>query len=73
MAAYKVHLALTDADYSIAGRVQQLGDALRAMARSGDWSWILRGSGRLRAMAEPAKDRRFRLQPPEDLPRLASP
>jgi len=70
VAAYKAHLALTDADYSVAGRVQQLGDALRAMAPRDDWAWILRGSGRLRAKAEPAKDKRLRLQPPEDLAAL---
>lgn len=32
VAAYKAHLALTDADCSVSGRIQQLGDALRALA-----------------------------------------
>ena len=70
VAAYAADLAATGSGFSVAGRIQQLGDALRAIAPHDDWGWVLRGSGRLRARAVPAKDKHARMQSPYDLVEL---
>ena len=54
-------------DYTIANYLQQLGNALVAMAPTGDWSGILRAAGRVRLDATPVKDVDSRMQPPEVL------
>ena len=65
--AYMEYLQACLSPHSVHGRVQQLGDALRAIAPDGDWRWIGRGAARLRAAATPVKDKLSRLQSPDRL------
>ena len=65
--AYWTDLAATVGDYTTVGRLQQLGDALRVMAPTEDWSWLLRASYRLGAKAVPVKDKRGRMRSPHEL------
>jgi len=58
------------APYTIAGRLQELGNALRAIAPVHDWRWILRAAGRVREQARPVTDLRARMQPPGDVVQL---
>lgn len=67
VAAYATDLATMGSDYTVVARVNQLGDAMRAMAPEGDWGWILRGSQRMAAKAVPVRDKRGRMQSPHDL------
>ena len=60
VSAYAAELKATVAPFSVATRIQQLGDALRAMAPDGDWGWILRGADRIRAQAASVRDKRAR-------------
>lgn len=53
------------ADNTIAGRLQQLANALKALDREGDWNWIYRASSRLYATAELVRDPVNRMQPPD--------
>jgi integrase/recombinase XerD len=55
------------ADFTVFTRVQQVGDALRAMAPTGDWRWVLRAAHRIRSHATPVRDKRSRLQTPDRL------
>lgn len=59
------------APYSVAGRMQQLGNTLRAIAPGQDWSKILRAAARLYSTAKPVRDKRANMQPPEDILQLA--
>ena len=70
VAAYVAELAASTAPFSVQGRVRQLGNALRAMCPHGDWGWILRGADRIRACAIPARNKRARLQSPDQLVQL---
>ena len=65
--AYWTDLAATVAEYTVVVRLQQLGSALRVIAPGEDWTWLLRASYRLGARAVPAKDKRSRMQAPQDL------
>lgn len=67
VSAYAAELKATTAPFSVAARVQQLGDALRAMAPQGDWGWVLRGADRIRAQAAPVRDKLTRMQTPDRL------
>jgi integrase/recombinase XerD len=67
---YLAELRRLNAGYTIADRIQELGDALRALAPEQDWGWILRAAGRLRSITIPAKDSSARVRPVEDLVRL---
>ena len=58
------------ADYSVAGRLQQLGDALKVLAPSEDFGWINRAGWRLHSRAEPSKDLRTRLRAADEVFRL---
>ena len=68
--AYVASLRAEVGDFTVQARIQQLGDALRAMAPTGDWGWILRAATRLRSEAIPVKDKRARLQMPDRLVEL---
>ena len=68
--AYVAALSRVNADLTVTSRVRQLGNALRAMAPDQDWSWILRGADRMRAVAMPARDKRARMVSPDDLETL---
>jgi integrase/recombinase XerD len=45
------------APYTVAGRLQQLGDILRAIAPDYDWIWVTRGASRLQSRAAPVHDK----------------
>jgi len=70
VAAYVAELTAFTAPFSVQSRVQQLGNALRAMCPQGNWSWVLRGADRIRARAIPARNKRARLQSPDRLVQL---
>jgi len=53
------------ADYTIAGRLQQLANALKAIEPSGDWQWIQSTSSRIHNTAIPVRDQACRMQPVE--------
>jgi integrase/recombinase XerD len=59
--AYLEELERTNAGYTIPTRVQELGDAMRALAPERDWGFIKRAAGRLRATTIPATNKRARL------------
>jgi integrase/recombinase XerD len=66
--AYKAALVdMDNADYTVAGRIKQLGEALKAMDPDGDWSWIMTASSRLHNCAVPARDLTARMQPAEQV------
>jgi integrase len=65
--AYLAELQRTNRGHTPQNRIQELGDALRALAPEGDWRWILRAASRLRANTVPAHDKRERLRPAEVL------
>jgi integrase len=67
LAAYESDLRSQVADFTVFTRVQQVGDALRAMVPDKDWRWILRAAHRIRSLATPARDKRSRLQSPDRL------
>ncbi len=58
------------ASYTVAGRLQQLGNMLCAIAPGHDWIWINRGASRLRARAEPVRDKTDNLQAADDVLKL---
>jgi site-specific recombinase XerD len=58
------------ADFSVAARLQQLGNALRAMAPGHDWTWLLRASSRVHAQATPARDPAARMPPAAEVKAL---
>ena len=57
----------TVAPFTVATRIEQIGNAMRAMAPEQDWRWIQRAADRLRAGAVSARDKRARLQSPAQL------
>jgi integrase len=64
VAAYAKDLQVTYSPFSVQGRIQELGDALRVMTPDQDLRWITRGAWRLRSRATPVMDKRARLQSP---------
>jgi integrase/recombinase XerD len=68
--AYTLALAEYNAPFTVASRVRQLGNALRAMAPELDWGWILRGADRLRAAATPVREKGSQLVSPQRLAQL---
>jgi len=70
VAAYVAGLKPGRSPFTVQARVQQLGDALRAMAPKGDWRWILRGASRLRSRAVSVRNKRSRLRTPAELAEL---
>jgi integrase len=67
VSAYHAELQHTNRGHTIHNRIQELGDAMRALVPEDDWRWILRGAGRLRASTIPVHDKRARLRPIEEL------
>ena len=59
------------APYTVATRIQQVGNALRAIAPENDWVWLLKAASRLRNKATPMHDKRVGMQPAEDVEKLA--
>ena len=70
VSAYYRELKETRSPFSVQGRIQELGDALRVMTPGMKFAWISRGAGRLRTRARPVKDKRARLQSPARLAEL---
>jgi integrase/recombinase XerD len=64
LAAYTKHLQADYSPFTVQGRIQQVGDALRVMSPDHDLRWISRGAWRLRNKAVPITDKRARLQSP---------
>jgi integrase/recombinase XerD len=58
------------ADYTCAGRIKAIGDALTAIAPEGDWAWVLRAASRLHSSATPSRDLRSRLRPADEVLQL---
>ncbi len=67
LAAYLDELRRTNRGHTIQTRIQELGDAMQALAPNSDWRFIKRAAGRLRANTHPARDKRGRL------PRIVDP
>lgn len=66
--AYTAYMQALDlADFTVAGRIADVGRALSVMAPEVDTSWIELGAGRLHAEATPAKDIRKIVRPAVDL------
>ncbi len=61
--AYLNEIRRTNRGHTIHSRIQELGDALRAVAPDGDWGFIKRAAGRLRATTIPARSKSGRLPP----------
>jgi integrase/recombinase XerD len=61
LTAYLEHLKRLNRGHTIQCRIQELGDAMRALAPEHDWSFVNRAAGRLRADTIPARDKRERL------------
>jgi len=57
-------------DFTCAGRIKALADALTAIARTEDWGWIRRASSRLHDAAKPSRDLRSRLRPADEVLQL---
>ncbi len=72
VATYTKHLQADYSPFTVQGRIQQVGDALRVMAPDQDLRWITRGAWRLRNRAVPLRDKRARLQSPIRLVALGS-
>jgi integrase/recombinase XerD len=65
--AYLEELKLSNRGHTLHNRIQELGNAMRALAPEDDWRWLLRAASRLRVMTIPAQDKRARLRPVADL------
>jgi integrase/recombinase XerD len=61
LTAYLDELRRTNRGHTIQTRIQELGDAMGALAPNSDWRFIKRAAGRLRANTVPARDKRGRL------------
>ncbi|MCS6625397.1 tyrosine-type recombinase/integrase [Roseibacterium beibuensis] len=58
------------AEFSIAGRIKQLGRMLQMIEPAGNWVWIVRAADSLHRAAQPKRDRREIMQPPEEILQL---
>jgi integrase len=58
------------APYTVAGRIQQLADALRVMQPESDWKWVSRGASVIHGRARPRKSIRDRIRAPEEVLQL---
>jgi integrase/recombinase XerD len=61
--AYLEVLKRLNLGHTVQCRVQELGDAMRALAPDHDWRFIKRAAGRLRASTIPVRDKRGNLRP----------
>jgi integrase/recombinase XerD len=67
LTAYLDDLRRTNRGHTIQCRIQELGDAMQALAPESDWRFIKRAAARLRANTVPASDKRRRLPPIADV------
>ena len=63
LTAYLDEIRRSNRGHTIQSRIQELGDALRALVPEGDWRFIKRAAGRLRASTVPARSKSGRLPP----------
>jgi integrase/recombinase XerD len=68
--AYQADLRTMYSPHGVHNALQELGDAMRAMAPDSDWLWITRAADRLRRRARSVRDKASRLQSPERLAAL---
>ena len=61
---------LGNAATTVAGRMWQLGAAMRAMNQPGDWAWLTRAAARTRAEAGPSASMLERMRPAEEVVQL---
>lgn len=59
--------ALGNRSSTILSRLQELGDMAKAVAPERNWSWINRIASKIRAQGTPARDKRARLVPSDEL------
>jgi integrase/recombinase XerD len=67
LTAYLEDLKRLNHGHTVQCRIQELGDAMRALAPEHDWGYINRAAGRLRANTVPARDKRGCLPPIGDV------
>lgn len=67
---YLQELRASVASFTVATRIQQVGNALRAMAPESDWRWIQRAADRTRSTASSVRNKRAQLQSPDQLVRF---
>jgi integrase/recombinase XerD len=65
--AYASDLQATVGSFTVMARIEQVGNAMRAMAPDMNWRWIQRAADRIRAQAVSVRDKCGRLQSPEQL------
>lgn len=65
--SYLAELKRAVAPFTVSARIQQLGNAMRVIAPSGDWRWLQRAADRLQVGATSVRNKRERLQSPEQL------
>src|SRR5580704_827976 len=70
VAAYVAELQAKRAPYTVLCRVQELHDALRAIAPEGNWGWLAQLYRTLRSKVRPVRDKLFRLRPIDELATL---
>lgn len=70
VAAYAAFLTEEVSPFTVVSYIENLGNALRAMAPHADWRWILRAAYRLRTQAKSVRHKRARLQSPARLAAL---
>ena len=62
--AYIEHLQAANRGYTVLCRVQELYDAIRAMAPSQDWAWLRKIGSAIRSRTRPARSKEGRIQSP---------
>src|SRR5271170_2040347 len=67
LAAYLDDLRRANSGHTIQNRIQELGDAIQALAPKGDWRFIKRAAGRLRVNTVPARNKLGHLPRIEDV------
>ena len=67
---YIADLRSRNGDFTVLCRVQELYDAMRAIAPDRDWSWLRRPQKALRARSVPVRDKASRIKPASVLAQL---
>ena len=72
VACYLAMLHESVAPYTVVARLEQLCNAMRAIAPDLDWRWLQRAADRIKKGAQSVRDKRARLQPREQLIELGN-
>ena len=67
IAGYIASLSARNAPVTVAQRILDLEQVVRAFAPSGDWRWLRKLVNRLFLRARPVRDKRARLRPPQEV------